>query len=89
MRDHIHYDWWVVIEMNPCSFYDIPSDDKDEEAKSFLNVGEVAGEAYVPTNVHGRTPLARGNVNLDSVDSHTVTQELHHHKKKSKIQVLH
>jgi len=85
VRDHIHYAWWVVIKTNPRNFYDISS---DEEGKSLLNVDKVIGEAYVPTDIVGRTSLVRGDANPDFVDAHVVTQELQHHKKKSKIQVL-
>ena len=36
VRDHMHQDCRVVIKMNPRNFYDIPSDDENEEAIHFL-----------------------------------------------------
>jgi len=46
VSDHMHQDWKVVIKTNPRNFYDIPFDDEDEEANSFMNIDWVVGEAY-------------------------------------------
>ena len=45
VRDHMHQDWRVVIKTNPRNFYDIPFDDEDDEANSFMNVDGAVGEA--------------------------------------------
>jgi len=76
VRDHIHQDWRVVIKTNPCNFCDIPFDDEDEEANSFMNVDGVVGEAYVPCESDSITSLVSGDLNVDLVDAHVVTQEL-------------
>ena len=83
----MHQDWRVVIKTNPRNFYDIPSDDEDEEADSLMNVDEAVGEAYVPRESDSITSLVRGNLNADLVDAHVVTQELQGHKK-GKAQVI-
>ena len=78
----------MVIKTNPRNFYDIPSNDEDEEAKSFFKVGDVVREAYVSHEIDSKTSLVRDDLNLDLEDAHVVRHELQHHKKKGKAQVL-
>ena len=76
------------MKTNPRNFYDIPSEDQDEEAKSNVDGGEVVGEAYVPLANDDTTSLVRVNVNPDVVDATIMTQELQHHKKKGKTLLM-
>jgi len=78
----------VVTKTNPYNFYDIPSNNEDEEDNSLLNVDGVVGEACVPRECDSITSLVRGDLNPDLVDAYVVTQELERHKKKGKAQVL-
>ena len=86
--DHIHQNWLVVVKINSRNFYDIPSEDDDEEAKTNVDGGEAVREAYVPLASDGTTSLDRVDVSPDMVDAAIVRHELQHHKKKGKMQAL-
>ena len=64
------------MKTNPRNFYDIPSEDQDEEAKSNVDGGEAIGEAYVPLANDDTTSLVGVDVNPDMVDAAIMTQEL-------------
>jgi len=74
VRDHLHQNWQVVVKMNPQNFYDIPSDDEDEGAKSLsASDDEINEEAYVPMCNHGAMSLVRNDVEPDVVDADLVS----------------
>ena len=88
VRDHIHQNWQVVVKTNPRNFYDIPSDDEDEEAKSIVDGDDAVQEAYIPLANDGTTSLVRNDLNPDVIDATIVTQELQRHNKKGKMAVV-
>ena len=84
----MHQNCQVVMKTNPRNFYEIPSKDEDEEAKSTVDGDDVIQEAYIPLANDGTTSLVWNDLNPDVVDATIVTQELQRHNKKGKMAVV-